>query len=100
MSLAIVLALAIVIAGIAYTRSYRSARESSSSHAGWYVLGLLASLSIGLWWSGAAGDESSAYGFGLALALALVVMLIVGLASAIGRVMRKRKECKGASRNQ
>lgn len=86
--------LALVIAGIAYARGYRSTRQAGTSHAGWYGLGLLALLFAGLWASGRAGNEPIAYGFGIALSVALPIMLLVGVASAVGRAMRKRNDRK------
>ena len=91
MAVAIVVVLAAVIAGIAYAHGFRSNAETKRSNAGWYGLGVLALLFAGLWVSGQAGNEPAAYGFGLAMMLALPIMLLVGIASAIGRAMRKRK---------
>ena len=88
---AIVIALAAIIAGIAYVRGLRSRPEAKRSNAGWYGLGVLVLLIAGLWASGQAGNETAAYGFGFALSLALPIMLLVGVASALGRAMRKRK---------
>lgn len=92
MSASVFAILAVLIASIAYGRSYRSTHETKRSNAGWYGLGLLALLFIGLWASGQAGNEPAAYGFGIAIALALPIMLLVGIASAIGKAMRKRKD--------
>jgi hypothetical protein len=91
MSTALVIILAAIIAGIAFTRSYGSTVEAKRSNAGWYGLGILALLFAGLLISGQAGNEPAAYGFGIALSLALPIMLLAGLASAIGRAVRKRK---------
>lgn len=91
MSIAIALVFAAIIAGIAYTRGLRANPEAGRYNAGWYGLGLLALLFAGLWASGQAGNEPAAYGFGIAISLALLVMLLAGVASAIGRAMRKRK---------
>jgi hypothetical protein len=91
MSVAISLVLAAIIVGVAYTRGLRANPEAERSNAGWYGLGLLALLFAGLWASGQAGNEPAAYGFGIAIFFALAVMLLVGVASAFGRAMRKRK---------
>lgn len=91
MFIAIVVALAAIIASIAYGRGLRSNPEAKRSNAGWYGPGVLALLFAGLWASGQAGNEPAAYGFGAAIFLTLLVMLLVGVASAIGRAIRKRK---------
>lgn len=86
--------LAIIIAGIAYVRGLRSDPAAKRSNAGWYGLGVLALLFAGLWASGNAGNESVAYGFGIAIYLAVPVMLLIGVASSIGKAIRKRKSRK------
>lgn len=91
MSAAIVVVLVVIIAGIAYGRGLQSRPGAKRSNAGWYGLGVLALLGAGLWASGQAGNETAAYGFGIAILLALPIMLLVGVASAIGRAIRKRK---------
>jgi len=91
MAATLVLMLALIIASIAYARGYRSAHEAKSSKAGWYGLGMLGLLFAGLWASGGAGNEPAAYGFGIALVLALPIMLLVGVASAVGRALGKRR---------
>jgi hypothetical protein len=92
MSAAIVFTLAVIFAGISYVRGYRSIHESKISKAGWSGLDLMTLLFVGLWYSGKAGNEPAAYGFGITLALSLAIMLLVGVASAIGRAMHK---CNG-----
>lgn len=94
MSLALVLVLVALTSSVAYWRGYRSAHAAKHSKASWYGLGILVLLFAGLWTSGQAGNEPAAYGFGIAIALALLIMLLVGIASAIGRAMRKRKDPK------
>lgn len=86
--------LAVIIAGIAYVHGLRSDPAAKRSNAGWYGLGVLALLFAGLWASGKAGNESAAYGFGIAIYLAVPVMLLIGFASAIGKMIRKRKNRK------
>lgn len=99
MSLAFACILALVIAGIAYFRGYRWTRARPSFKAGWYGLGTLILLFAGLWASGAAGHEARAYGFGIALFLALPILLLLGLASVFGRLMRWWKIKKSKSRS-
>ncbi|MBC3878624.1 hypothetical protein H8K38_12465 [Undibacterium sp. FT79W] len=94
MTIAFAAILAIIIAGIAYVRGLRSHPDAKRSNAGWYGLGVLALLFAGLWASGNAGNESEAYGFGIAIFLAVPVMLLIGVASAIGKAIRKRKDRK------
>jgi hypothetical protein len=91
MSVVIAIVLAAIIAGIGYTCGLRANPEAGRSNAGWYGLGMLALLFAGLWVSGQASNESAAYGFGIAIFLIFLVMLLVGVTSVIGRVMRKRK---------
>lgn len=91
MSAAIVLVLAAIVSGIAYLRGLRSTPKAKRSNTGRYGLAVLALLLAGLWLSGQAGNEAAAYGFGIAIALALPIMLLVGVASAIGRAVQKRR---------
>lgn len=91
MSAAIILVLAAIVAGIAYLRGLRSSPKAKRSNTGWYGLGVLALLFAGLWASGQAGNEAAAYGFGIVIALALPLMLLVGVAFAIGRTVQKRR---------
>lgn len=86
------IAIVIVVASIAFMRGYSSPHDAKRSNAGWYGLGLLALLFVGLWGSVQAGNEPAAYGFGIAITLALPGMLLVGISAAVGRAMRKRKE--------
>lgn len=91
MSAAIAIIFAIIVASIAYARGVRSSSETKRSNAGFYVLGALTLLFVGLWVSGQAGNEPAAYGFGIAIGLSLLIIFIVGVASAIGRAIRRRK---------
>jgi len=90
MSAAIAIILAAIIAGIAYVRGLRSIPDARRTNTGWHGLGILVLLFAGLWVSGQAGNEPAAYGFGIAISLALPIMLLLGVASAIGRAMGKR----------
>lgn len=91
MSVATAIILAAIIAGIAYVRGLRSNPDARRTNTGWYGLGILVLLFAGLWVSGQASNEPAAYGFGIAISLALPIMLLLGVASAIGRAMGKRK---------
>ena len=91
MSVALFLVLAAIVTRIAYLRGLRSTTKAKRSNAGWYGLAVLALLFAGLWVSGQAGNEAAAYGFGIAIALALPLMLLVGVVSAIGRAVQKRR---------
>lgn len=92
MSVALIVIVATFVAGIAFARGYRSPRDAGRSGAGWYGLGVLALLFAGLWAAGRAGNEPVAYGFGIAIAVTLPVMLLAGIAAAIGRTMRRRRK--------
>lgn len=91
MSLAIFVIFSSIIASIAYALGLRSNPEAKRPSAGWYGLGVLALLFAGLWASGQAGNEPAAYGFCIAISLAHPIVLLVGLASSIGRVMRTQR---------
>ena len=91
MSAAIVVVLAAIVTGIAYLHGLRSTQAAKRSNTGWYGLAVLALLFAGLLASGQAGNEAAAYGFGIAIALALPLMLLVGVVSAIGRAVQKRR---------
>lgn len=91
MSAAITIILAAIIAGIAYVHGLRSNPDTGRTNTGGYGLGILVLLFAGLWASDQAGNEPAAYGFGIAISLALPIMLLLGVASTIGRAMGKRK---------
>ncbi len=91
MASAIVIVLGFIIASVAYISGFRSKAQVKRSRSGWYGLGVLTFLFLGLWASGRAGNEPAAYGFGIAILLALPLMLVPGIASAMGRAMRRRK---------
>jgi uncharacterized membrane protein YfcA len=92
MSIAIVLILTLTIASIAYRHGFQSNPDAKRANASWYGIGFLLLLFAGLWVAGQADNESVAFGFGIVIFLAFFVMLLVVVASAIGREMRKRQD--------
>ncbi len=70
---------------------YHCEGSKRRSRGGWYGLGVLVLLFAGLWLAGNAGNEPIAYGFGIAIVLALPALLVVGAATAIGSVIRRRQ---------
>lgn len=91
MSVALVATLTIITVSVAYAHGYRSAIEAKGSNAGWYGLVVLVLLLTGLFTSGHAGNGPAAYGFAITLSLTLPTILLIGIASAIGRAMGKGK---------
>lgn len=92
MSIAVLILLTALSASIAFWHGDRSAGETKRARTVGFALGLLVLLFLGLWVSGRAGNEPAAYGFGIAIALALAIMLVAGIASAVGRALRRRKD--------
>jgi NADH:ubiquinone oxidoreductase subunit 6 (subunit J) len=91
MTALIVLVLAAIATAVAYQRGLRSSPQAKHSYAGWVGLGVLALLFVGLWAAVQAGNEAAAYGFGASIALVILVLLLVSVASAIGRAVQKRR---------
>lgn len=87
---------AIVIAALAFgagfVRGYHTPLGAKRSRAGWYGLGLMLALVVGMLAAAQMGQELAVYGFGFAIVLVLPVMLVSGIASAIGRAARRRKD--------
>lgn len=82
----------VLICWIAFKRNYSAPAGDERFNFIWYGLGLLALLFAGLLISGQLGNETAAYGFGIAFILVTPLIIIVGIAGAIGRALRKRKK--------
>jgi uncharacterized membrane protein (UPF0136 family) len=86
----IVVALA-MLALLAGKFGYRRAEREGHSLGTWWGLAILALLFVCMWLAGNSGNESLAYAFGAALMLALPVLLVIGVARAIGSALRRRQ---------